>query len=420
MNDPGSLARKRRPLWMYGRKAAVDVNIWTAHELLFYFAFFMFVLKYTCDYSSLISRNEMLNSLLAGLCVAASVIKIVLQRYTILRLALTFALCAVIGYSSYISVNNLFLYGFLLIMASQDIELEKLVKVSFYTKIVSIVFHVLIYIAVFLTDQGAVRFVFRGGGSNIPRHFFFMGHANTFSAFLLWTCVDYIYINYKKLNVFHLAVIWIINLVFYAFTYTNSALMLLTTVTVFIALDKLGKGVFDRLITAIARYGYTVFAALSAFLTAIYAGLDSSLRNMWDALDSFMTGRLWYGAYAYDLYGPTFFGRKFSGIPRKIFWQNRWQDAFHTFDSYYLGNLYVYGIINLVLTGIALIVLCRKMETREKIIIIAFSIYAISEAYVTNVVVCFALFIIGKYIYSGVRVNAAEQSKGKQLKSQEA
>jgi len=184
--------------------------------------------------------------------------------------------------------------------------------------------------------------------------------------------------------------------------------MLLGVVTVLIALDKLGKGVFDGLITITAKYGYIVFAALCVFLTTVYTRLDGTPRKMWDALDGFLTGRLWYGAYAYDFFGPTFFGRTLSGIPEKIFWQNRWQDAFYTFDSYYLGNLYIYGIINLVLTGIALVAFCRKMDTREKIIIIAFSVYAIMEAYVTNVVVCSALFIIGKYIYSGVRTRTSE------------
>jgi len=396
---------------MHGHADTIDLQKWAAHELLFYFAFFMFVLKYTFDYSSILARNELLNSLLAGLCVAASIAKIALQRYTIKRLALTFTLCAVVGYSSYISVNNLFLYSFLLTIAVQDIDIERVIRVSFYTKIASIVFHVLIYIVVFITDQESINFVFRGGSSGVPRHFFFMGHANTFSAFLLWSSIDYIFLNYKKLNVFHLAVIWIVNLSFYAFTFTNTALLLLGAVTVLVALDKLGKGVFDKMITVTAKYGYTVFAALCAFLTAIYASLDGALRTMWDAFDRFMTGRLWYGAYAFDFFGPTFFGRTLSGIPEKIFWQNRWQDAFYTFDSHYLGNLYCYGIINLVLTGLALIILCRKMETREKIIIIAFSIYAISEAYVTNVVICSAMFIIGKYIYSGIPEKTSKQGK---------
>jgi len=409
MNEHG--AQKQKPLWMQNRAGTLCLKTWTTQELLFYFAFFMFVLKFSFDYSTILSRNEFLNSLLAGLCVAASVMKIALQRYTAKRLALTVAICAVVVYSSYISVNNLFLYSFLLIIAIQDIDIEKVIRVSFYTKIGSIVFHMLIYIAVFIADHESINFVFRGGSSDIPRHFFFMGHANTFSAFLLWSSIDYIFIHYRKLNIFHLAAIWIVNLSFYAFTYTNTALMLLCTVTALIALDKLGRGIFDGLITALAKYGYTVFAAMCAFLTVIYSRLGGTLRTMWDAFDRFMTGRLWYGAYAFDFFGPTFFGRTLSGIPEKIFWQNRWQDAFYTFDSHFLGNLYCYGIFNLVLVGAALIVLCRKMETREKIIIIAFSVYAISEAYVANVVICSAMFIIGKHIYSAIPEYTLMQDK---------
>ena len=389
-----------KPLWMYNRDIKVSSAKWTAGELLFFIAFFLLTLKFSFDYTSLITRNESVNSILAALCIAVSATKIALQRYSMMRLALTIAICVIIGYSSFISDNKLFLYSFFLMMAMQDISIDRVVKASLYMKIATMSFHVLIYIVVFATNPESISFVYRGSGSIIPRHTFFMGHANTFSAFLIWACIDFIFIKYKKLKVFHIAIIWVVNIVFHAFTYTNSAIIVLFIITVLIVLDKLGKGFFDSLCTALTKYSYIVFTLATAFLTFIYTRLDAAQRPLWEKLDSFMTGRLWYGAYIYDLFGPTILGRTLSGIPEKIFWQGRWQDLFYTFDSYYIGNLYQYGIINLVLTGIALFIFSKKMETREKIVIIAFSVYAIMEAYVTNVVVCSALFIIGKHIYA--------------------
>lgn len=389
---------KPKPLWMHNRDVETSCAKWTADEILFFVAFFSFTVKFTFDYTSLAARNEMLNTILTALCVISSIIKIARQRYTLSRLVCTVAICAIIGYSSYISVNNLFLYSFLLMIAMQDIKVDKVVKASLYMKIVTLSFHVLIYISVFMTNPESINFVYRGSESTIPRHTFFMGHANTFSAFLVWACIDYIFIKYKKLKAAHMAVIWVINISFYAFTYTNSVIIVLLLITVLVAMDKLGKGFFDNLFTVMSKYGYIVFTLMFAFLTAIYTRLNAALMLLWNKLDSFMTGRLWYGAYAYDFFGPTILGRTLKGIPEKIFWHGRWQDIFYTFDSHYLGYLYQYGIINLVLTGIALFILSKKMETREKIIIIAFSVYAIMEAYVTNVVVCSALFIIGKHI----------------------
>jgi hypothetical protein len=113
-----------------------------------------------------------------------------------------------------------------------------------------------------------------------------------------------------------------------------------------------------------------------------------------------MTGRLWFGAYSYDLFGFTFLGRNFDlYVPRKIFWDGRWGDYFIPFDNYYIGNLYHYGIINLVVTALALLLLTKRMENREKIIIVAFSFYGIMENYIINIAICFVLLIIGKYIY---------------------
>lgn len=398
MKSIGELNRK--PLWMHKRNLQTNYAKWTANELVFLSAFFLFVLKFSFDSSSLVARNELINSSLAALCIAASLTKIALQRYTMTRLVFTIAICAVVGYSCLISINNLFLYSFLLMIAMQDINVDKLVKASLNMKIVLLSFHVLVYIMVFMTNPESISFVYRGGDSAVPRHTFFMGHANTFSAFLVWACIDYIFLKYDDLKVIHIAVIWVINLLFHAFTHTNSAIIVLIIVTVLIALDKIGKGYFDSMFTLLAKYCYIGFTLLFVFLTIIYTRLSPALRLLWEKLDSIMTGRLWYGAYSYDFFGLTVLGRTLRGIPEKIFWQGRWQDIFYTFDSHYVANLYQYGIINLVLIASALFVLSKKMETRDKVIIIAFSTYALMEAYVVNVVICSALFIVGKYIYT--------------------
>ena len=367
-------------------------------ELLFYTAFLSFCIKFTLDYSGLIPvRPEMFNNLLVGISITCSMVKVVFQRYTFSRFLVTMAICAVIGFSSMISINFLFLLSFLLLMGMQDIKLESIVKLALFVKIVSIAVHVFWYIVVFHTNPDVIQFVFRAG-VGAPRHFFFMGHANTFMAFLVWSCIDYIYLRYNKLTVLDMAVIWLINIIFYSFAFSNTGIIVMAIVTLLIALDKLGKGFFDKLFTWLAKYLYLLFSIIFSTLVIFYTRLDGQLLVMWHGLDDFLTGRLWLGAHAYDIFGHTILGRP-DMPPTVAFWQGRYFNTMTVFDNHYVGNLVSYGIINTVALVIVLVKLCGKMENREKLVIIAFSFFAIMQSDVTNVVICFALLLIGKYLY---------------------
>jgi len=231
-----------------------------------------------------------------------------------------------------------------------------------------------------------------------------MGHTNNFMAFLAWACFAYIYLRYDKMNAFHIAAIWAINIMFFMFTNSQTAILVLIVVTILIALDKLGRGFFDGFLKFMAKYSYTAIAVLFLLLIVIYPQTTGYARQLWDDFDWFLSGRVWYGAYAYHTYGLTFLGVP-DMSPQKVFWENRWNDTFTVFDNYYIGNFVSYGFINIILTAIIFIAFGKKMETREKIIIIAFSFYGIMESYVTNVVICFALLIIGKYIYQSQSFN---------------
>jgi len=387
---------KVKPLWMHGKDENVNQEV-TLGELLFFVSFVAFFVKFTMDFSGVAPRNETMNTLLVGLSIACSMFKIFTQKYTPLNFAITMVICAVMGYSALISINYLFLLGFLLIMGMQNISLDKIMKFGFYAKVTNISIHVLWYIFVYITNPGAIQFVYRR--SDQPRHTFFMGHANLFTAFLVWTCFDFMFINYKNLKVFHMAVIWLLNLIFYVFTDSNTGLIILAAITVVVIADKAGKGFFDKLLTILAKYAYLFFAVLFTVLSAIYTQLDGTAREMWHIFDRFLTGRIWFGAYAFYQYGPTLLGRP--DMPsQNIFWQGRWFDTLTIFDNSYIGNLVSYGYINLIVTAIVFIVLCGRMENREKVLIIAFALYGIMEAYVTNLGMCSALFIVGKYIWT--------------------
>jgi len=389
---------EERPLWAGKSGEYIAAGKTNLGELIVMLSFMLYCLRYVFDYSALLTRIDLLNAVLVGLNIALPLFKIIfLQSYSLLKFIITAIIALLIGYSSVIGVNNHFLTGFLIILAMQDVELCKLVRLGFRLKIASITIHLIIYLLMLVASPGEIHFVYRAG-AGVARHYFLMGHANVFSAFLVWTCFEYIYLNYSKIRLLHMGVIWAINLTFYAFTVSNTALVVLAAITVLLALDKLGRGFFDKLLTVLTKYTYVILAIAFSFLAIIYTSLSPALRVAWHAIDHALTGRLWFGAYNYDTYGVTWLGRVLAS-PQVVFWQGVYFDRMVYLDNHYLANLLHFGIIHLIVTAFVFIFFGGKMENREKLIIIAFSLYAIMQNDVTNVVVCFALLIIGKYLY---------------------
>jgi hypothetical protein len=117
-------------------------------------------------------------------------------------------------------------------------------------------------------------------------------------------------------------------------------------------------------------------------------------------LDKFFTGRLLYGAVAYDLKGLSIFG-KVAEFDQKIYWNGYWIDGM-IFDNCYIWMMVSYGIVYLVLISLASIVFNKRMDVRDRIFIILYTLYTVMEAYVMNAAICFPLLIFGMY-FTGKR-----------------
>ncbi|MCL2425495.1 MAG: hypothetical protein FWD05_04065 [Oscillospiraceae bacterium] len=390
---------ERIPLWARGRtEKVVQPRKGELGQFFFFAAFLIFGIRFFIDSSQLFPvRPELLNSILVVVSISCAVAKIAMQNYTLRRLIFTIIVSVILGYSALISTNFIFLQSFLLIIAMQDIELKSVVRFGFWFKLICVSIHVIVYIIVYNTNPEVITFAYRGGVGD-SRHQFFMGHTNTFMALLIWTCLEFVYLKYKKINVLHFAAIWIIFLIFFNFTRTFTALFLLIAASILVAFDKLGKEFYSKILTFLAKYLYIFLAVVFILMVVLYTQLSGTILTMWHNLDDFFTGRLWFGAFTYYNFGPTLFGRP-DMSPRNVFWAGRYFETMTIFDNYYLGNFLSYGIINAIATIVAIFILVGKMDNRDKIMIILFALFGIMGSEVTNIAVCFVLLIIGKYLY---------------------
>lgn len=380
---------------MAGTRIMGKENSGGAGEWLYRIAFAALCLKYIVFFSRIVNNPKILGDLLTALALGCIVIKLCIQHYTAKRIVLTAALTIAVVFSCIQAGNIVYMLSFLFVIAMQDVDIAKVLKLGSFIKISSIIIHVAWYIVLLMTNPFSIEYVYRNG---VKRHFFLLGHANAFTALLIWTFLEIIYIYYSRIKGVHLFLLWLVSWIFYYYTDSNTGIIVFSLVILLIVCDRYRNRLFDKIATPLARYGYLACAVLFSALVVIYPQLSGQAKSMWDTFDDFLTGRLLYGAYAYDTYGASLLGRIIS-YPPKIYWNGLWFDPGQYFDNYYVGYFISLGIMHLIIKSLALFWLAGKAENREKIMVIAFIFYGTMESYVSNVAICFALLLVGKYLY---------------------
>lgn len=111
-------------------------------------------------------------------------------------------------------------------------------------------------------------------------------------------------------------------------------------------------------------------------------------------IDTFMTGRLKLGAYAYEHYGFTLFGQvveKETRFGYDALWN---MSKFSTFDNLYTKLMINNGIIWLVIIAVSFFCLSRRKNNIMNCMIIIWAIYGISEGHGLNGYLCFPILFL--------------------------
>ena len=376
-------------------------------DIFFYAAYLVLLIKRIMEVSGLFSLSEISDNTLIIVFFIFFLLKLSTQKFTLSKLCFFGILFAIIFVSCINARYFTPLFGCCLIIAIQGIDLSKLIKVSCYSKAVILLIHIVAYV----TSNGLYEVTNKIIRDGRIRHAFFIGHPNTFSFFLTWTIIEYIFVYYEKIRLRHIIIIWLIELLCYRFTDSNSGMIVLSLVCVFVLCEKYTKRVFRIVSSAVIKYGHALLSIFFIVFIRIYPALDGKARATWEAINVFFNGRTLFGAQAIDVYGITFFGRTIR-FPEKVFWQGNWMDTggMTIFDNYYIGHYILFGTVILVLISVSFFALSKKMENKERIVIIAFIFYGVMEAYITTFTFCFALLIIGRYFYDPV--NQTTDSSG--------
>ncbi len=322
----------------------------------------------------------------------------VLQKYTVKQVFVLLFIGAVCVYSDFSLRRFLYIPDFILLASKQSVDFKKSMKLVWKIDALLLSIHILAYPFMYFFFRERVRFTIRGYNNDTGlRHQFLLQHSNVFSMLLLWTILAYIYANYENLNKKKIGICWLIYAFFYLFTNSNSGLLILTFVSIlYILTDVLGERM-NKGISSLSRYIYAALAVFFNFMMVIYTYLVGFPRLIWKAVDTFFTGRLKYGAYAYAKSGISLFGQRIN-LNVKDYWEGFWIDALPN-DNMYMFFSVSYGLVFMLIIAVLFWKYAGQASTDEKLMIIAYSLYTMMESYVTDIHFCFALILLMKYAW---------------------
>lgn len=369
--------------------------------------------SYVVDSSILLRLPEFVDSILIVMFCACMVYKLATQSYTIGQVMLLSVLGIGCLYTCPKVDNYYLIFSFFGIAGMQNVELKKVIKWTSWVKASIILVHVSIYFVNLFLDPSSIVYVYREDG--VPRHFFYMGHANTFSGYLLWTTLQLIYVYYEKMQQWHFILAMAVNWFFYLYTDSNTSFAMTILIIGILMLKKAGVHSLDRWIRLAARYLFLFASVIFAASCVFYTSMSGGVKDFYEKANSFFTGRLRFGAYVYDTASFSLFGRSIQ-FPPKIQWREFWLDSM-VFDNAYIWMFVLGGAIYLVLISYAMIRITRYTDFLENVMLVAYAMYGISEAYIINAGNCFPLLLVGVYLY---RRKQDMKGKGMERKGERA
>lgn len=313
--------------------------------------------------------------------------KIVLTSFNLKEWILAFILCVVGTYLYLVTDDEYIIRCFVFVLACKGVELEKIIKVIFWTTIVSTT---IIAVLSFFDIAGPlvqIRDYSRGG---IEKRFSFgFNHANNVHS-MLWYILTLRFLctgeNTKKME---LVILTFVNLLLYYFTLSRTGLLICIILLfgMWIIQERKGKGL------NILLFSFSLFTLLSCVFLTVWSAKYSIYRSKLEAfLDRFLTGRLemvseQVATYSWTI-GPT--NRATPGI-----------------DNGFANIIYVYGFIFALVFVLLLVALVIRLFVEKKcvyqliLMCIIIELFMESTFIVSESVLCNVLLILGGLCING-------------------
>ena len=313
--------------------------------------------------------------------------KIVLTSFNLKEWILAFILCVVGTYLYLVTDDEYVIRCFVFVLACKGVELEKIIKVIFWTTIVSTT---IIAVLSFFDISGPlvqIRDYSRGG---IEKRFSFgFNHANNIHS-NLWYIITLFFLFKREMAAKkELIILCSVNLLLYFFTLSRTGFLICVILLLGIWIISIRK---DRVINVLYFLMSLISLASCVFLT-VWSAKYSIYRSRLEAfLDKFLTGRLEMVSEQVAIYSwtlaPT--NRATPGI-----------------DNGYANIIYVYGVLFALVVVLLLLALEIRFFVKKEVVsqlillCIIIELFMESTFVISESVLCNVLVILGGLCING-------------------
>ena len=352
---------------------------------LYYIAIAIVTIKVILNTSQLIIIPEYVDNILTIFISFLFFLKLFAQKYTKKQIVIISIIGVLVLYISIVCNEYVIALTYLAIISIKGIEIKKVVKIMFITKLILISTHIIIY-CLSLNENTVMYYTSNGEA----RHTLFLGHPNTVAGIIMWMIMEYIYLKYEKVNIMTYLGLIILDVAIYYLTKSRTVLIAFSIFIILLIISKKIKN--KQILIAISRRILLILSLIIISLSVFY----SKIPNI-DYVDQLLSRRISLGKIAIDNYGLTL-------LPHEINYDVvvKWEDEYEmnlVLDSLYIRSAVSYGLIVLILIVYGFHKKSRYITIREAVFIILFAITGITENYVLNTYICFPLMFLGYILY---------------------
>jgi len=201
--------------------------------------------------------------------------------------------------TAYVSKDNRLLWCTIAIGAMEKINIQKIIKITCYTMAAMIA--VIAFSCILL--YGNVGTSLKGGLA------LGLGHPNILHGYFSLIIVMLVYLNWNKLRKSHIILLELINLMLYLITISRTGMGILSIILLMILIYKICPTSFILKFYKIAALiGIGIFTILPILY---YYNPENFILQ---SIDSVMTGRLWQGAWYYNISKIKLFGNYYEEL----------------------------------------------------------------------------------------------------------
>jgi len=353
-------------------------------------AIVLLTVKVMCSNSILVPWNLFLDNFCVLIGVSVFVKKLCDQYFKVTQLIFTGILGLLVLYTCVTIKQYDLMMSFITIYILLGEELDEYIDMIFKIEFWILIFHVLVtmvFSLVGMTQNYWIiidsRIRFNGGFT----------HPNVLASLIFSCMMMYIWRNFGDMSTKKLVGLLLTAVGIFTLTKSRTSFLLNILLLIFIYLGQRKQTICEYILNKSLKYIFPIISCVIYWAQKNYQTGNQIIQIM----DSLLTGRIKYAAYAYETSGVTWWPRYLDYLDTGVVnWDEVWNLNTFTFDNVYSFMYMELGIIWLIVFSILIFAICNKVDYKCKIFLLVLILYFMTEIHGLN---CFKFFPIMLFVF---------------------